>query len=238
MKKETFALIILFLTGNLAFSQKDELFELGEEKMAQRDYPEAIEYFSKALLLDPKFEEARYLRAEASYFNGDYILASVDCELVIEQNPKHVKAYFIRGASYVSRSPNYYSKAIQDYSTVIELDPNLVDAYFNRGALKDILGDYRGALLDINKYIEMTSQKQSADYIYRGQVKIKINDFSGAIQDLNLAITMDSKASEAYYYLGLAKIKTGQRDTGCLQLSKAGELGYRDAYDAIREHCN
>jgi len=29
----------------------------------------------------------------------------------------------------------------------------------------------------------------------------------------------------------------GQKDSGCLDLSKAGEMGYMNAYDAIKEYC-
>ena len=42
----------------------------------------------------------------------------------------------------------------------------------------------------------------------------------------------------AYYNRGLAKIQLGQKDSGCLDLSKAGELGYVEAYEAIKQYCN
>jgi len=42
----------------------------------------------------------------------------------------------------------------------------------------------------------------------------------------------------AYYNRGLAKIQLGQKDSGCLDLSKARELGDADAFDAIKELCN
>jgi len=42
----------------------------------------------------------------------------------------------------------------------------------------------------------------------------------------------------AYYHRGLAKILSGQKDNGCLDLSKAGDLGLAEAYESIRELCN
>ena len=33
-------------------------------------------------------------------------------------------------------------------------------------------------------------------------------------------------------------IKLGQKNSGCLDLSKAGELGHFDAYDVIKDYCN
>jgi hypothetical protein len=33
------------------------------------------------------------------------------------------------------------------------------------------------------------------------------------------------------------KIELNQKDGGCLDLSKAGELGYSEAYDKIQQYC-
>jgi len=37
---------------------------------------------------------------------------------------------------------------------------------------------------------------------------------------------------------GLDKLLLEQKDNGCLDLSKAGELGLVGAYEAIKEFCN
>jgi hypothetical protein len=39
---------------------------------------------------------------------------------------------------------------------------------------------------------------------------------------------------EAYLNRGIAKIGLGQIDSGCLALSKAGELGYAEAYEVVK----
>jgi len=41
-----------------------------------------------------------------------------------------------------------------------------------------------------------------------------------------------------YYHRGISRIKLGRKDSGCLDLSKAGELGYFEAYESIKEFCN
>jgi len=41
---------------------------------------------------------------------------------------------------------------------------------------------------------------------------------------------------EYYNNGGLSKLLLGQKDSGCLDLSKAGELGFMDAYDAIKNN--
>jgi hypothetical protein len=41
-----------------------------------------------------------------------------------------------------------------------------------------------------------------------------------------------------HYNIGLLKIKVLRIEEGCLNLSKAGELGMTDAYKVISKHCN
>ncbi len=41
-----------------------------------------------------------------------------------------------------------------------------------------------------------------------------------------------------YYLLGIWKIRIGQKEDGCLDLSSAGENGYEEAYKAISQFCN
>ena len=81
-------------------------------------------------------------------------------------------------------------------------------------------------------------KKTVEDYYKSGCDKLELKDFRGAIQDYNKAIELNPKYALAYNNRGMAKIALGQKDSGCLDLSKAGELGYMDAYDAIKEYCN
>ncbi len=72
----------------------------------------------------------------------------------------------------------------------------------------------------------------------RGFAKNSLGDYRGALLDLNKAIELDPNFVAAYFGRGLTKIKlVGQKDSGCLDLSKAGELGIMGAYDAIKDYC-
>jgi tetratricopeptide (TPR) repeat protein len=159
-----------------------------------------------------------------------------------------------------------YRGAIADFNQAIENNPRYSTAYYHRGRAKMYLQDYRGAILDITKVIELNSSylnthineeetneaiagfkeinkanaKKELDdaYILRGGAKFAIEDYTGAISDYSKVIELHPRYARVYYLRALAKIEFKQKDSGCLDLSKAGELGFSKAYDAIKQYCN
>ena len=97
------------------------------------------------------------------------------------------------------------------------------EEYFNKGLEKGKKGDYRGAIQDFNKAIQLNPNLADV-YNYRGLAKGLLDDLRGAIQDFNKAIQLNPNFALAYYKRGNAKIKLGQKDSGCLDLLNKGDL--------------
>jgi len=70
-----------------------------------------------------------------------------------------------------------------------------------------------------------------------GAVKLSLRDNRGALQDINKAIELNLNDANIYSLRGIAKIALGQKESGCLDLSKAGEMGYMKVYDLIKQYC-
>jgi tetratricopeptide (TPR) repeat protein len=140
-----------------------------------------------------------------------------------------------------------YEGAIYEISKAIELE-NSKSIYIGgwyefRGALKNVLKDYRGALTDFDKAISLIpiyNTKSIADsYNGRSLSKISLGKYDDAIKDTDKAIKLVPNEGRYYVMRGLAKININSiKDSGCLDFSKAGELGYKEAYDLIKEFCN
>ena len=112
------------------------------------------------------------------------------------------------------------------------------EEYYKRGVHKsNYLEDYRGAIADLSKAIELNPKFTQA-YFHRAGGKGKLEDYRGAIADLSKAIELNPKFALAYFFRGIAKINLRQKESGCLDLSKAGELGNERAYVLIKKHCN
>jgi len=165
---------------------------------------------------------------------GDWKGAIQDYNKAIELNPNYTSAYNNRGS--VKSSLGDYRGAIQDFNKSIELKPNYALAYFNRGIAKSNLDEHKGAIQDYNKAIELEPNDADA-YSNRGNSKGCLDDYRGAIKDFNKAIEHNPNDGMAYNNRGLAKIYLGQKDSGCLDLSKARDLGDPKAHDLIKKYC-
>lgn len=85
--------------------------------------------------------------------------------------------------------------------------------------------------------IKLDSQKSSPYYL-RGRSKARLEDYRGAIVDFNKTIQINPDFADAYLDRGGCKMLLGEKESGCLDFSKAGELGQTLAYDLIKSSCN
>jgi tetratricopeptide (TPR) repeat protein len=89
---------------------------------------------------------------------------------------------------------------------------------------------------DYNRAISLQPTYAEA-YFLRGVAKSSLGDQRNAIQDCSNAILLNPKYAEAYFIRGIIKLALND-SSGCLDLSKSGELGYAGAYNVIRDFCN
>ncbi|HYG02625.1 MAG TPA: tetratricopeptide repeat protein, partial [Chryseosolibacter sp.] len=92
------------------------------------------------------------------------------------------------------------------------------------------IDDFSSAITINENYIEA--------YFNRGKAKQFLEAYEDAINDCSKIIEINPKNVDAYYLRGVLRINFGDTKNGCLDLSKAGELGDLKAYETIKEKCN
>jgi tetratricopeptide (TPR) repeat protein len=170
--------------------------------------------------------------------------------------------YLLQGA--VERELQNYTSAINSFSLAMLANPNFIPAYINRaetaytmkkeqeqnqqdirhislGAANSIPSppakqDYTKVYLDLNKAIALDNQKAITWY-NRGNVSLNEKKYTDAVIDYSQALSCDNDFAEAYFNRGLTLIFLQDREKGCLDMSRAGELGIEDAYEVIRRFC-
>jgi tetratricopeptide (TPR) repeat protein len=139
----------------------------------------AIESYSKAVEIDPKFAVAFHLRGKAHAGQNDLKAAISDLTKAIRFEPKFVDALMDRGI--LMRTSGNYDGAISDFSRVIKLTKD-INAHFQRGLSYLGKNDYRRAIADFSKVI--TSAPDFAEaYRQRAISYGKLGDVSRAQAD-------------------------------------------------------
>lgn len=88
-------------------------------------------------------------------------------------------------------------------------NPNLTVAdYFIQAALKRKEKDYKGAILDLNRALEIKPDVSSLIY-FRGLNKFSLKDYPGALADFDDAIRLRPKAIKVYFFRGMAHVLVG-----------------------------
>jgi tetratricopeptide (TPR) repeat protein len=181
----------------------DKFVEPGNNVMAGKK--QAIQEFSRAIQLNPKYQYAYFVRAIVYEQIREFQWSLADYNQSISFNPKFSQAYYNR-AILKEDKLNDIQGALVDYNQAISINPKYSIAYNNRANLKeDRLNDIQGALADYNQAISI-NPKLSQAYYNRANLKAnKLNDIQGALADYNQAISINPKDSQAYYNRAILK---------------------------------
>ncbi len=214
-----------------------------------RNYDKAVEDFTKQIQMQPDNSKAYFNRGMVLHDMDKNMEALKDFTKCINLDTENTNAYFLRGL--IKSRFNDRNGAISDYDEIIKREKTakpenykMGTVYNNKGYCLIELGKLDESLPYLNKALEL---EPNESYIWgsRGEFYYKKGDYKSCIMDMTKAIEVSDKteagdsdnAGWSYYLRGLSKIKLGQKQDGCKDLSKAGELGTSEAYKAISENC-
>src|SRR5690349_17693796 len=169
------------------------------------------------------------------YEKREFMEALLNLNKALEIDPNYSQAYFVRGN--IKDAFDDRHGAMKDYNSAVEKNPKFGDAFFARGNVKLKLQDYYGAIDDYSSAIALNENYIEA-YFQRGKAKQFLQAYEDAINDRTKIIQLHPKNIDAYFMRGILRIDFGDMKNGCLDLSKAGELGDLKAYEMIKEKCN
>jgi tetratricopeptide (TPR) repeat protein len=169
------------------------------------------------------------------YEKREFMEALLNLNKALEIDANFAPAYYLRGN--IKENFDDRHGAMKDYNIAIEKNTKFADAYFARGNVKMKLQDYYGAIADFTACINLNENNIEA-YFNRGKAKQFLQAYEDAINDCSKIIQINPKNVDAYFMRGILRIEFGDVKNGCLDLSKAGELGDLKAYEVIKEKCN
>jgi len=176
----------------------------------------------------PKNTKQNYIETAINYFqNKNFAKAVSNFSKYLQNDPNNTDILFYRALAKSELNDNY--GAIADYEKIMNYNSDypltvgkLATVYNNKAYSLVKLKKFKEALPFVNKALEMD---KSEWFIWdtRGEIYFNLGNYSESISDLNKAIKI-GKHENSYYLRGLAYLESGNKEKGCKDLSKAGEL--------------
>ena len=128
-----------------------------------------------------------------------------------------------------------FISSIENSVQVLTMD----DSGTTRARVKDQVSrqyDYSDALSDMQEAAKVLSD---LPYIWfnLGNLHCLSSEHIQSIEDYTRAIELYPYMGDAYFNRGLVLIYLKDKEKGCIDLSRAGELGVQDAYGVIKNYC-
>jgi len=199
----------------------------------------AISDFNKCIQLNPENENAYFYLGLCYQELKKYPEAIREFTKCVTISP-NVDALFMRALA--KSELNDKQGAISDYKKIIGLKDSTTPQFFKMSTVYNNMAytlvgleKYNDALSLVNKALDLD---KSEAYIWdtRGEIYFHLGKYTKCINDMDTSIKLEPSGN-SYYIRGLSKIKLNDSSEGCKDLSKAGELGKLEAYEAISKYC-
>ena len=206
MKRLSICLLtLLWVASSIAHAEHSgEYFELALKSSTAN---KRIEYFSRALELDPNLASAYEKRGMLYYYQEKYDHVVEDFENYTRLAPDDAEGYRMLGMGYLYSGS--YNSAIATFTHALKVDPRLFSALCYRAEAYRRSGKDEEALRDSTRVIQLGKEARLvADaYITRAKVFEKIGQQQQAVADIKASLQIDPRTWFYRYVSGYASLE-------------------------------
>lgn len=229
----------------------------GRIKSNLGDFNGAIEDLTQAIKIEPLEDDLFYERFQIKLKSNDLDSAAEDINKAITINPESALYFESRGKLNIKKSN--FDAGILDFHKAVELMKidgfagltvsfSLYPAYEQRALFKYNSKDYKEALSDYNKILELDKIYDflSADdevkiFLHIARQEVMLENYYGAISTLTKVIELNPSEpilAFTFFLRGSAKSYLNDYKNACKDYTKAVNLGYEDEEKSLSVYCN
>jgi len=205
-----------------SMSDKDTLYELGENLFDAGILDQALNYFLRVIELDPNYIKAYEKLAPIYYFYGQPELEKQAYDTILAIDPRNVNAHIQLGTLYFENF--MYPEAAHEFETVVSIDPknsvahhSLCAVYSEQDFIDDALAECKEAVsLDPNSCLA---------HMNLGWVYYKKNLLNQALDETKKSLEIDPNYPTAHYNLSYIYYDLGDYNLAIEHCDKAMQLG-------------
>lgn len=185
---------------------------------------------------------ASFLRSVSESYSKKYNMALSSLDAAIGQSDASTdaydhlyKAFYLMNRSVLRAEMIDFIASMQSNVQVLTMD----DSRNTRARVKEHVStdyDYSEAIADAKAAIEILD---NIPYLYfnLGNLYCLSSEHLASIENYTRAISLFPYMGDAYFNRGLVLIYLKDKEKGCIDLSRAGELGVAEAYAVIKKYC-
>ena len=171
--------------------------DLGQYAFENKQYQDAIDNFTEAIVINPNDAEVYYNRGIAYVSKEENDNAFKDLNKAIELEFDSAELYYNRG--YLYQQQDQYQDAINDYDIALSKKEDYAEAYYNRGLSKYNDGQEEEVLEDFTEAIRYEPDYFDA-YIQRGLMLRELLSDPSVLDDFDKAIEINPDEISASFY--------------------------------------
>jgi protein O-mannosyl-transferase len=214
---------ILLYTTSLKATPRSPvlLYNLGTAYSDAGDIERAIQYYRRAIGINPNYVSALVNLGNVLRARGEYSEAVGLYKRAISLDPKSPDPWINLGNVYGQEG--WAKEAKSAYERAIALKPDDTQAIINLGVTYQRLGNLAAAKRQYETAISIDGT-QPAVYCNLGALLVQEGNADAAIEQFTRAIQIDKSYAAAYFDLGVVYQQTGQNDLATRMYEKALEI--------------
>ena len=195
--------------GTVSLSEAEICFIKGIYDVQQKKYTSALNWFDKAVSKADEGQKDQYSR--------------------------FYKAFYLMNRGVLRAEMIDFIASLEGNVQTLSMDEN----GSTRARVSDRVArsyDYSEAIEDIREAISIVPDMPQL-YFNLGNLLCLSGEMVSSIDNYSEAIRLHPVMGDAYFNRGLVLIYLKDKEKGCIDLSRAGELGVGDAYSVIDKYC-
>ncbi|MFA5060514.1 MAG: tetratricopeptide repeat protein [Candidatus Omnitrophota bacterium] len=206
-------------------------FNLGYIYGEQGDLKTAIDFYKKALEINPQYAKALYNLANA-YTDMELYNEAVNLyRRAIKIDPKNSDVYLGLGVAYTALGN--HQEAVSCYKKAIEVNPSNSNAYFNLAFSYETTGQIRDAIENYKKTTEIDPAHAEA-YYNLGNLYVHLGMTETAVKNYEKAIEVSPEHLNALINLSIVYSQEGEFARSLEYCKRAMALGYEPEAEFLR----
>ena len=224
----------ILLSNTYAKTNHKTFYLLGEICVAQEDFNKAVEYYSKAIKLNPKNPLYYYSLATSYSVNGFLKEAEENYHNAVKLSPNNL--FYSYTLAFIYYQTKQISKAKEKIKNILSINPDNINALTLKARIATDENDVVSAEQIINKVLKADPNNDYALYI-RSEIYKKLSWWDKAIETINHALKINPYSleylSEAVTY-NIAANKLSNAENLCFKIIELDNK-YIFAYTALTE---